>query len=252
MNLSDKTLEDLQNTRLEVVGKYRRLLTSYMMRNYRDPRAREYATHGFLRRVKILVRCINNVFEILPPDLGNLPTDYDLSDAMIYIQAFVFNVFGSIDNLARVWVHENGLTRDGSPIPDGWIGLREKNKFVRSSFSPEFQDYLKRLNGWFDNLENFRHALAHRIPLYIPPYTVPTDQEAAYRRLVLCKMEPVMQRDADQYKQAAAEQQAIAAFVPCMLHSLEKPTPIYFHPQMLCDFRTIEDLAQQMLRELDS
>jgi hypothetical protein len=44
---------------------------------------------------------------------------------MINIQAFVFNVFGSIDNLAWIWVQEKSLAKeDGSAIPSAWVGLR--------------------------------------------------------------------------------------------------------------------------------
>jgi hypothetical protein len=41
---------------------------------------------------------------------------------------------------------------------------------VRTSLSQEFQDYLKALEAW--HLADLRQALAHRIPLYIPPYVI--------------------------------------------------------------------------------
>jgi hypothetical protein len=60
-----------------------------------------------------------------------------------------------------------------------WGGLRKTNTTVRVSFSVEFQEYLKGLNGGFENLGDFRHALAHRIPLHTPPYSVPGAKMAA-------------------------------------------------------------------------
>jgi hypothetical protein len=102
---------------------------------------------------------------------------------MINIQAFVFNVFGSIDNLAWIWVREKGLAMDdGLPIPNAWVGLGKKNRFVRHSFSTEFQEFLKGLNDWFDHLDDFRHALAHRIPLYYPALHDPQGQGSGLPR----------------------------------------------------------------------
>src|SRR5262249_39735602 len=97
----------------------------------------------------------------------------DLHDATINIQAFVFNIFGAIDNLALIWVTETELKqKNGQALPSSWIGLGPKNSFVRESLPQAVRDHLESMNSWFENLENFRHALAHRVPLYIPPYTV--------------------------------------------------------------------------------
>lgn len=181
MIFSDEALREIQEEYQTVSGKYERLMVRYQARMYRNARAQEFASQGFSRRLKTLVRCIDNVFEILPPDRIDLPTSHELSDAAINIQAFVINVFGCLDNLAWIFVLEQGLTRDdGSPIPNTWVGLGKGNDFVRGSLSPEFQDYINGLNAWFDVQGNYRHALAHRVPLYIPPYIVPKTSKKAY------------------------------------------------------------------------
>jgi hypothetical protein len=119
---------------------------------------------------------------------------------------------------------------------------------VRRSFSTEFQKYLTGLNDWFDYLEGFRHALAHRVPLYIPPYLVPKDKEAAYQSLE----DRMKKADHAEYERLSAEQKALATFVPCMTHSFKEETkPIVFHSQVLIDFLTVEELATKMLGELD-
>ena len=134
------------------------------------------------RRLKVLARCISNVFTEFTPERTELPSRDELSDATINVQSFVFNVFGAIDNLAWVWMHDYiGQKRaDGTPIPDGHIGLGAKNANVRATLSKEFQDYLTTLDEWFDQLADLRHALAHRIPLYIPPYVIEQKDHAAY------------------------------------------------------------------------
>src|SRR5262249_6431249 len=148
----------------------------FLTRTYKDPQAREYASHGFSRRLSTLARCIDNVFEILPPDRIDPPSSDEISDAMINIQASVFNTSGCVDDLAWIWVKEKAvLKKNGSPLSKFEVGLRKTN--VLCSFSTEFQQYLGGLANWFDQLDNFRNALAHRIPLYIPPYVVPTSKE---------------------------------------------------------------------------
>lgn len=226
---------------------------SYVARHFVDAKAREYATQGFPRRLKILVRCIDKVFEILPPDRSEVPTRDELSDATINIQAFVLNVFGSIDNLAWIWVQEKRLTNeDGTPIPNSRVGLGAKNKLVRDSFSKEFQEYLKSLDVWFDAMGNFRHALAHRIPFYIPPYVVTTDKEAAYRELEDRMTDAIKRKDFAEYDRLSVDQMKLAVFRPWMQQSFEeKAKPIVFHAQVLADFNTIEELGRKMLEELN-
>jgi hypothetical protein len=162
MHFSNEDLERLQETRLAVFDKYQRLMVLYATHKYKTQDGHQYAMQGFLRRLGILARCIHNVFEILPPDRIEMPTRDELSDATINIQTFVINLFGSADNLARIWVLEKAVTRsDGSAVPKKWIGLRKNNDLVRGSFSSQLQKYLSELDRWFDFLEDFRHALVH-------------------------------------------------------------------------------------------
>lgn len=248
-----EVLQQLEEGYLTVSGKHARLLETYLKRSYNDARAREYATHGFSRRLKTLVRCIDKIFEIFPPDRTELPTSDERHDATINIQAFVFNVFGSTDNLAWIWVRESGLTKnDGSPIRSSSVGLRKKNKLVRDSFSPEFQEYLNGLDEWFDHQENFRHALAHRIPLYVPPYIITEDKEAASQNFEDRKTDALNRGALEDYARLSAEQDALGVFGPVMTHSFEeKAKTVVLHPQLLIDFNTIEELGWKMLEELD-
>ena len=150
-------------------------------------------------------------------------------------------------------MQETKLTqRDGSPLPESWVGLRVNNKIVRRSFSQEFQDYLKDLDQWFGYLENFRHSLAHRIPLYIPPYGVHKDKEEAYLALNYKKTEAMERLNFAEYDRLFDEQTALGEFKPVMTHSFgEEAEVVPFHPQLLADFLTIEELGKKFLEELD-
>ena len=79
----------------------RSLRESYASMSFTSVRAREFAHHGFARRVQTLARCIENVFEILPPDTVEIPSRNNSLDATINIQAAIFNVFAT-STLAEV------------------------------------------------------------------------------------------------------------------------------------------------------
>ena len=250
---SNEHLALLEEEYRAIPGKCQKLSGDFLRHNYNNARAREYAIHGFSRRLNTLARCIENTFGILPPDIPGLPTREQLSDAAINVQAFVFNVFGSLDNLAWVWVSEKGLTKnDGSPIPNTWVGLKSGNTLVRSSFSPEFQKYLLELDAWFNYLEDFRHALAHRIPLYIPPYVVSKANEAAYREHQDRMDAAAARRDFAEYDRLSNEQDALGVFRPWVTHSVGEQLagPVMLHAQLLADFATVEAVAQKFLVEL--
>ncbi|WP_162901315.1 hypothetical protein [Breoghania sp. L-A4] len=121
-----------------------------------------------------MVRAIDVVFEKLPPELDTIPDRDTVVDATLMIQAFVLNAFGCLDNLAWIWVCEKPvLNARGKELGPLEVGLGPKRRDVRASFSKEFVAYLEKRQDWVDkHLKGFRDSLAHRIPLYIPPYIV--------------------------------------------------------------------------------
>jgi hypothetical protein len=252
MYFTEKALQQLHEGRRKISGEYHRLLMSYVSLKLKDNRAREYASHGFPRRLRIMARCVDNVFTILPPESSDIPTFDQLSDATINIQAFVFNVFGCLDNLAWIWIQETSLkTKDGKPIPYEWVGLSAKNKLVRESLSTEFQEYLKRLDTWFDQMVTFRHALAHRISLYIPPHVVKPEDSEAYRDFEQKKIAAMLRGDPAEHDRLSAEQMKLAFFRPWMQQSYEEGSaPIVFHAQLIADFKTVYEVGSRMLDEL--
>ena len=125
-----------------------------------DDVAREMMRHGFSRRLADLQHCLDRIFEILPPDAKE-PTRRALQDATAFLQAFVINTFGAIDNLAWVWAKEARVPEDanGTPLRRGRIGLTPDHKILRRSLSDATQKYLKGTDAWFGYLKEYRHAL---------------------------------------------------------------------------------------------
>jgi hypothetical protein len=250
---SQAELAKLQSGKDEAEGKSLAVLEAYLRHAFRSERGREHAHHGFLRRLKTLSRCLDNVYRILPPDRLEPPTSEERYDASISIQAFVLNCFGCFDNLAWIWVNETNLKKeDGESLPNTWVGLGEKNTAIRKSLPKGLQEYLAKLDAeWFKNLESFRHALAHRIPLYIPPSLLIGDKAKEYTDLENRMQEAMRAGDFAEYDRLQAEQDKLETFAPLMTHSYEEGArTIVFHAQLLADFNTVIEVGEKLLGAL--
>lgn len=250
----EANLRRLADGYADVPNKAQALMEAFLSRNYASSTAREYAHHGACRRISTLSRCIEQIYTLIPPERDEVPLREILVDAAIFLQAFAFNAFGVLDNLAFVWVNEKDIKKpDGQPLPNGRVGLTKDKVQVRQSFSPEMQAYLVERDPWFANLESFRHSLGHRIPLYIPPYIVSPDNLERYEQLEAQMNEALFQRrDLDEHIRLKAERDALTRFRPWMKHSFSDPAPpIVFHAQILADFSTVEEMARNILAELD-
>lgn len=192
------------------------LLSEYLVFSTTHPASQEYILHGFVRRIGTLQRCIQNVFALYHPTRSDIPPRDTCVDLAINLQSFVFNVFGCLDNLARIWMIERNLTNpNGSALRDNQVSFR--NEILKASYAAEFRAYIDEIQPWFGHLENFRHALAHRIPLYVAPFAITRSNQDAYRSLETQKETAIRQRKFTLYD---AEQQNLGKFVPAMTHSL--------------------------------
>lgn len=149
------------------------------------------------------------------------------------IQSFVFNTFGCLG----IWVSEKNVKKkDGTDLDPKQVGLGTGHKEVRSSFSKEFRAYLDSRQTWFDHIKNFRDSLAHRIPLYIPPYIVPPERMDEYNQMKQASGEAMQRRDFVKYDRLQLKQKEFVVFRPWMTHSLYDNAPcVVFHSQMLAD-----------------
>jgi len=253
MIFSEAAVEEMQLAVLEAGQSHHRIRESFVRRQFANPESREHADHGFSRRVGTLLRCLERVFEILPPDREDVPSRDETMDASVCIQAFLMNVFGCCENLAWIWVLERGVTgAGGKPLSRYAVGLGPGCTVVRSSFSDAFRAYLDSRTEWFEFLKDFRDALAHRIPLYIPPFMVPEKDAAKYEELGKAVWAAALAGDVEGSRELDRQQDALGVFQPMMKHTLtDRRPPIVFHPQLVVDFRTIIELADEFLAELD-
>lgn len=224
-------------------GRLDALATAYATYPYKTSAGTQYAHHGFLRQFSLMHHCVERVFEIIPPGVEEKPPDAILYDATAFIQSFVMNSFGALDNLAWAWISEKPLK-----LRKREIGLGPKCNTVRRSFSKETRDFLTEYDGWFGDLIDFRDPLAHRISLYIPPWIVSLKDEGAHEALEARKRDV---SDIEEYDRLIAEQKKLERFHPVMQHALDdgKP-PVPFHFRMVNDFRTVEEIAERVMGEL--
>jgi len=247
--------EVVANMRAELATlprKAHRLHEGFLQHEFTQARAKEFAHHGFVRRLNTLARCTLNAFNLISPDVEARPPKDTRNDAEINIQAAFFSAFGAVDNLAWVWITECAVRRpNGDPLPENYVGLRKANKLVRESLPPELRLGVTRFDDWFEMLEGYRHALAHRIPLYIPPYTVDPRDAERYSQLERSMYAAVKSGEMEEAGRLRDEIKDLERFTPVIMHSIgEAAKPLAFHPQLLANFNTIEELGRLFLAAL--
>ena len=170
---SAEHIAKLRQAHQEVHEKFAELRQRYIIRNYKSERAREFATHGFGRRLGTLVRAIDQVYEILPPERE------DIRNAMKSLtQRLQSSRSCSIRSGVSITWHGFGCTRrisrekrEMNSIPKG-LDLAAR-RFVLH-FPTSFALIYSR-RKWLENLKDFRifgtqnsalHSSLHRDARY--------------------------------------------------------------------------------------
>ncbi len=251
MPYTDDDVARMQDTLDEWLEREDALTTAFIRLRIRHAAAKEMMQHGVWRRIADLKHSLQRLFEVLPPQEAK-PSQDALRDATAFLQAFVINTFGVLDNLAWLWRLEADIRgRDGEPLDRMRIGLKPGNVDLRRSLSAGTQAYLAGTDAWFGYLEEYRHALAHRIPLYIPPKQFDEAAAAEFARLEAQVGGPDW--DWAQWPAVQAAQRRLGVFEPVMMHAYgEGARPVRFHGQMICDFATVIEIAEHILADLQT
>ncbi|MGH7205476.1 MAG: hypothetical protein ACREI2_04625 [Nitrospiraceae bacterium] len=227
-------LRELEDLLISLVGDFSPLL--------KVKRAQEYVDHGVCRRLRIIRRCIENIFSVFPANRTKLLSEEERSDVVINLHAFFINIHGVPDNLAWVYVLEKGIT-----LKPSRVGLFSKS--TQEHLPEEVCEYLnsERIKEWHGKYaKNYRDALAHRIPLYVPPWSCTPEHEKRYRELDAMISEEVKNRNFDHVHKLTDEQDALRGVCLTFLHSFSDDDacpPVYFHPQVIADARTVMEIV---------
>lgn len=170
-----------------------------------DSLAARYLAQGVMRRLKTLYRALWQVYQTFPPERVELLAEEERLDVAIALQASTVNVFGVLDNIAWVVVHDAGGLAETVKSPHA-VGLFRKE--LVAYMSPPLRSFVDRpdIGRWYaEHLKEFRDAIAHRLPVYLPPYEVAAADMPAYEYLQREAQEALISGD------AAREQAAVKA-----------------------------------------
>lgn len=248
----DKDIAGMWKRLHELEAEYGALCENILHHGFSTSTGEEFARHGFLRRCDILWDCVQKTFDIIPPDINEKPSRDQTKDVTIFLHCFMVHVFGACDDLAWILVLEKDIKRpDGRKLPQSRIGFRKDNKIVRDQLPENMLGVLKGFQKWFDHVDEFRHSLAHRIPLYVPPFIVHPDNEADYLRLERDSFKAQVKGNLEDHRRLKKAQDDLTFFRPWFLHSfLEKSPRVVIHPQMLADFGAVIELGEATFLEL--
>jgi len=209
------------------------------------PRAKEYLAQGVCRRLGIMRRCIDRVFEICPPGrVEKLGADERI-DIEIALHAFVINVHGLLDNLAWVLASE---ANPGGVRDRRTVGLFRKE--LEPLLPPRALEYLRqaKIVDWHRKYaQSYRDALAHRIPLYVPPAALAPAEAQAYQELEARIADKLNRGDLEGVDGLLEAQRKIGSLFPVFAHALsgdDASPPAYFHPQLIADSRTVIEIVR--------
>jgi hypothetical protein len=242
---SASALEATKGTVLLSLGEL--LLQSVTEGNSVPPgKVRNIVHHGVGRRVAVLKRALDNIFETFPPSLVDLLEMDDLADVQINLHAFVMNLYGFFDSCAWSFVLRHDLDSKIQNTANIGMFKRETRRYLPESIK-EFLN-TKEMRNWHINyLKNYRDALAHKIPLYIPPSTISPADEERLACIQAEKMESLVSRNMGRYQALQNEQDSMSK--PCFtfIHSFDDPASlkhVYLHPQLLTDANVVIEFGR--------
>lgn len=212
-------------------------------------RAKEYLLQGVGRRLKILTRSIENIFQIFPIDQTEQLAPDELTDLTINLHAFFVNVSGLFDNLAWVFAFEYNLVGEPKTGKLGRFDIGLFNEKTQSHLSDRLRTYLKSqdLQNWHSEYsKNYRDALAHRIPLYVPPSVLKPAEQKKYLELEtqIQTLDLTKYENLEIYGAILGQQSELGQASPFFAQSGgEKGLPVFLHAQVLTDYATIEEVV---------
>ena len=202
--------------------------------NLTNTEAAGYMRHGVARRLGLIRKCSSNIFDLYPPDRTQPLGRETLEEVTINLHAFVLHVNALQDNLAWAYQLEfaMGLGRFDVSLFKNALKLR---------MPQPVRDYLENsgIADWHQTYStDFRDALAHRIPLYVPPSQLTADEIRRTNELQLVFNAAVSAHDWEAVEIAQAEMNTLGQACPQFLHCTNTSQIVVLHPQVLADART--------------
>lgn len=247
-HFTDKALAEITAAYSEIRNNYIQLFikTTSFSERLRNERAKEFMLNGVARRLSLLDRCVENIFNLFPPDRIEILEKNDLLDIDVNLHAFMINVYGIIENIGLSIAHENNLVGNK---PEHNLRPKDINLFerrFRRLLNPQLCAYLREetIAQWYNNYaKNYRDALAHRIPPYVPRAALNDEQTRRFKCLGQEITHLYEEGDFKRIEVLQDEQERLGRANPLFAHSFsEEAKPVFLHPQLIADFKTVEEL----------
>lgn len=258
MQYDEQALKSIAEKYAEVGRIYDQLALrlSSMLSSICGAKAREYLTQGVGRRLSILTRCIHNIFNIFPIGRTKHLTLEELADVDINLHAFFVNLSGLLDNLGWVFVYENDLFGSSK---EGKLGKNDIGLFnikTQSRLPDDFRTYLntERIKRWYSEYsKNYRDALAHRIPAYVPPFTLNREEQEKYLALdaQIHALDIGLYDNLSICDQLREKQKELGKPSLFFTHSFaEGSQPMLLHAQVIIDYMTVEEILNSFCENM--
>lgn len=246
-----EALEDLARGLDEVPSQLHQLQMDCLLscNDIPNEQVKEYMFHGAGRRLNVLRHTIINVFDHFPPSAEAKLDRETLIDVQINLQAFFINLVGVFDNWAWSFIHLHQLEADvGGHLNIDMFKSRTQRLLPHALQQHLLSETMTRWHSAY--LKNYRDALAHRIPLYIPPAILTQAEQERYNAIEAQRFGLIQQHQWQQLDEMIAEQDAIGRPCFAFLHSFSEDKasrPILIHPQMLSDASTVVEFGNLFL-----
>ena len=113
-----------------------------------------FAYHGLLRRIMILNRCVENIFNVRDFYLETVPSDDELSDIIINLQCFIINLYGALENLA--WIYAICINFKGTKFD---ISFFAKQKKLLNTLPENIKKSFIGDGKWLEHIKKIRDLL---------------------------------------------------------------------------------------------
>lgn len=238
MEYSEEQIENIKKQYSKVCQGLQDLMLQTVVAGQESTHAgvKEHLLHGAGRRLGVIKKSIENIFNEFPPTTTRPLSRDVLHDVQINLHAYVMNLYGIFDNWAWAFIYRHDLLLQVGGKHG--VGLFHKNTTM---YLPQpLRDYLssETITRWHEKyLKSYRDALAHRIPLYIPPAEFTPEESDRYNQIETEKIELIKAMAWQRLDELYEEQANIGRPSFVFLHSYEEepPKPVLFHPQLLCD-----------------
>jgi len=228
-----KVVSDFHDIMLENVGQASK---------QSNKEARDFLTYGVGRRLNVIQLSIQKVYELFPPSQNEALPKATIHEVQVYLQAFVINVSGIFDNWAWAFIHRHDLLEKiGGKFSVGMFLLK-----TQQCLPARLREYITsepRVSWHRKYMKDYRDALAHRIPLYVPPSRIDPKDIERYKELEARKQELFEAQDWDELERITDEQESLGKALPAFLNDFSSPE-VYFHPQLNADGALVIEFAK--------